>query len=364
MDSTYSDILGNIKVQSNLQVARELYFVGTRNVLARIGQRLRFLVGYRMNEFLFHGYVVPPGEIVVVMFGFEYEDAGGIPNIFLQGEKIEPHMFRNDVAYQVAVLSEYPGYVTINGEDELVAISEGEKIRLSLSVPIRVSLQNLVPLLGKFLKLEISPNQFNRNVNEWVVSIVKDIVANYTYLWTGDRDAILSELMRQLGERLPKGLAVDVDGISFIRQYPERLYEIALEFMVAEHSIQDFFDVQKGGDLYDFFHKVANRRNIRTDRDGAAFFTALAEASSQEKKMVAKWLDGLGLSVAASFVNQLYGDSGHLERERKLSEQMVLHAIRNPWLTWGERLTDAATSPISRLRALERKVEQVLASRK
>lgn len=365
MDPTYSERLDNLEIRSSLLAARELYFVGTRGVLARIGQRLRSLVGHPGNDFLFLGYVVPPGEIVIVMFGFEHEDAGGIPNVFWQGEKIEPHMFRSDVTHQVAVLSEHAGYVMISGEDELAAVSEGEKAHLSLSVPIRVSLQNPVSLLRRFLRLEKAPDQFNRDINEWIVSIVKNIVASYTHLWAGDRDAVLSDLTRQLGERLAEvGLSVDVDGVSFIRQYPERLYEIVLEFRVAEHSAQDFLKEEKSGDLYAFFHKVVDRRNARTDKDGVALFTVLTEASPHEKKMIAAWLDRLGLSIAAGFVNRLYGDRGYLEREVKLSEQVVLNAIRNPWLTWGERLTDVTVPPVSRLRALEQRVAQVSASQK
>ena len=381
MKTPFIDTLGDLEIRVDLRPLRESWFVSKKvGTLKQILRRWRRLLGgsgsgsgsARIEPF--HGYVVPPGEVVVVMFGFEHEERGGLPQVYLQGERIEPRTFTEDATYEVLVLSQNVGEIQIRGRHLLAGVDKGEG-EASIDISMGVRLHDPSLLMKEVgLKEAGDPEQFNANVSDRVGKQLRDFLVGRSdgevegvrlwsegvHLWSEDQGHLISQIIHYL--RLENiGLLANMNYIFFERRFPRSLYEIALQFINAEQSVSDYLAAGRGIDdehLRAFLQKLSAALTRSTDRDGVTLLKILYQLNLPEKKAVVDWLDDLGLVMAAKFVSDLYqGD--YPDTEVYLTQQVLLQVVRNPWLTWGEWLRDFREDPITRLRLIERRLEQV-----
>lgn len=310
--------------------------------------------------------VVPVGRVIVLSYGYEFADTGGLPEVYLAGEIITRNRLRAGVPCWALELLEFPGKVEIEASQFLPEISQSENDRASLYLSFYIRLYDPILLLrrtaGKWEKEEERLGYNQRTAEDlrvWLASLLeKDL-----RLWSDDEQDVLRRVFTEVDGYLRRiGLRVDTaeDGsaataMTFTRRYPRLLHDLAFQFIKAERLIRRLAERDKpslqGLGLSD--------RAIRAIREndepaGTALFTTLQEAPPDVKRQIADWLSEQGMQKARSFIQDL---EKYSEREAKLSEQVLLAAIRNPWLTQGEWLRKVSEPPLSRFQQIERKIE-------
>ncbi len=308
---------------------------------------------------------VPPGQVIVLSYGHEFADAGGLPEVYLAGEVVAPDPLRRGVPCWAIQLAEFPGRVDIRLSRILAAISQGGGDPASITISFYARLYDPILLLRRFGgKWEKEPDcsAFNQRVSEDVKAWLQALLERDIQIWSGDEQDVLGKIFSELDEYLRRiGLRVDTteggpaaSAVIFTRRYPLALYDIAFQFAKAERTLRHLLprgvNIPKETGLLE---EEVRRITGSEERAGVVFFRAVTDASPEARERVAQWMERSGMPDAARFIKTLY--KNFTEREIKLSEQVLLSAIRNPWLTRGEWLKEMSESPTTRFQQIERK---------
>jgi hypothetical protein len=312
---------------------------------------------------------VPVGHVVVLSYGHEFADASGLPEVYFAGEVVQRDPKRKGVPCWAVQLSEFPGRVDLQARQVLAAISQSEDDPASIRISFYIRLYDPILLLrrigGKW-EQEADRASFNRQIQADVESWLRSLLERDIQIWSGDERDVLGRIFYELDEFLRRmGLRVDTtDGgaatsaMIFTRYYPPALYDLSFQFAQAERLLRHLF--QQGANIpqatglsEEDVHRIA----VSEDRAGTALFRTLMDAAPGVKEKIAQWLEASGKREAASFIKTLY--KKYQEREIKLSEQVLLSAIRNPWLTQGEWLKEMSESPATRFQQIERRVRSI-----
>jgi len=315
------------------------------------------------------GFRVPVGSVVVLSYGHGFTDASGLPEVYLAGEVVRHDPVRKGVPCWAVQLSEFPGRVDLQARQVLAAISQSEDDPASIRISFYIRLYDPILLLrrtgGKWEK-EADRAVFNERIQADVENWLRALLDRDIQIWSGDERDVLERIFSELDEFLRRmGLRVDTtDGgtetlaMIFTRHYPPALYDLAFQFAQAERLLRHLF--QQGANIpqatglsEEDVHRIA----VSEDRAGTALFRVLMDAAPGVKEKIAQWLEASGKREAASFIKTLY--KKYQEREIKLSEQVLLSAIRNPWLTQGEWLKEMSESPATRFQQIERRVRSI-----
>ncbi|HDQ05257.1 MAG TPA: hypothetical protein ENN36_00850 [Candidatus Bathyarchaeota archaeon] len=296
---------------------------------------------------------VPPGSVFVLSYDFASQDAGGFPEVYLAGEEVSKEELRDKAECRAVELKEFPGKGEFEVETALAAISRTSEDPAAITASYRIRLHD--PLLFlRFAGGEWQANQTltepNRKVSEDLKQHLEGILRQSgLQLWSGDERNVFEKIRRQLDEYLMRiGLRIDPE-VYILRQYPQDLYEIALQFGRSEQVIRY---ENEAGHLKALAEQIglSERELVNVcaspERLGVGFFQSLIQTPQSEKERIALWLKNKGVTKAASFVERLYAteDSGpkYSDQDIKLSEQVILAAIRNPMLTIGEWLREGS----------------------
>ena len=318
------------------------------------------------------GFRIPVGSVIVLNYGHRFTDASGLPEVYLAGEVVRPDPLRRGIPCWAIQLSEFPGRVDIQAKRMLAAISRSEDDPASIHMSFYVRLYDPILLLrrtsGKWEK-EPDREAFNKRINADVQDWLKALFDRDLQIWSGDERDVLGRIFSELDEFLRRmGLRVDtIDGgtatsaIIFTRHYPSSLYDLAFQFAQAERLLRHLH--QQGENIHQKTGFTEEEISIiirSEERVGVALFRILMAAPVSVKKQVGQWLKGSGMPEAASFVEETLSNK-YQEREIKLSEQVLLSAIRNPWLTQGEWLKEMTESPTTRFQQIERRMKRISA---
>lgn len=310
---------------------------------------------------------VLPGHFIVLSYGYEFSDASGVPDVYLAGEVVARDPLRRGVPCWAIHLAEFPGRVDVRISRMLAAISRGQDDPASVNLSCYIRLYAPIDLLrrtgGKWEKENRSA--FNQRVNEDLREWLQALLERDIQIWSGDEQDVLGKIFSELDEYLRRiGLRVDTteggsttSAVIFTRHYPPALYDLAFQFAKAERALRHL--LQRGVDIAQEVGLSEEVRRIATsdERTGVAFFRAVTNASPETRERVAQWMERSGTPDAAQFIKTLY--KKFPEREIKLSEQVLLSAIRNPWLTRGEWLKEMSESPASRFQQIERRIRSI-----
>lgn len=312
---------------------------------------------------------VPPGQVIVLSYGHEFADAGGLPEVYLAGEVVAPDPLRKGMLHWAIRLAEFPGRIDIRLSRILAAISQGEGDPASITISFYTRLYDPILLLRRLGgKWEKAPDYsaFNQRVSEDVKTWLQALLERDIQIWSGDERDVLGMIFSELDEYLRRiGLRVDTteggsaaSAVIFIRHYPSALYEIAFQFAKAERTLRHL--PQRGVNVPQEIGLSEEEIRAITgseERTGVAFFSALMRASPGVREQIAQWMERSGMPDAAHFIKTLYNEFP--EREIKLSEQVLLSAIWNPWLTLGEWLKEMSESPTTRFQQIERRIRNL-----
>jgi len=316
------------------------------------------------------GFRVPVGSVVVLSYGHGFTDASGLPEVYLAGEVVRCDPLRKGVPCWAVLLKEFPGRVDIQAKRVLAAISRSEEDPASIRMSFYVRLHDPILLLrrtgGKWEK-EDDRRAFNERINTDVRDWLKALLERDLQIWSGDERDVLGRIFSELNEFLLRmGLCVDTtDGgtatsaIIFTRHYPSALYDLAFQFAQAERLLRYLH--QRGANIPQETGLTEEEVSViikSEERAGVALFQILMAASPSVKKQIAQWLKRSGMLETASFLEEALSNK-YQEREIKLSEQVLLSAIRNPWLTQGEWLKEMSESPVTRLQQIERRMRSI-----
>lgn len=326
--------------------------------------------------------VVPLGQIFVLAYDFNTYGLRGIPEVYLAGEKVRKDTLRKGEECLVFALPEFPGMVYIHAHQFLFAISQtpDDTARLEISFYLRVAkpvvlLKRLGGNLeaGNPVKGEKRITEFNEELG-WVIRRkLRQILSSRLQIWSGDEETLGMEILSLLNEELSRwGLRVDFSDdmnhpIILLREFPSSLYEIALQFSSGERML--FNLLNSGTNLGELSEETGlTERHVvllqekMQEPGGTALFTILMDAPNETRLTMAKWLERQGLGRAAKFLRELYAHEKDdvEEREIRLSEQVLLSALRNPMLTRGEWLKHKEEFDISTFQRLETRVRAAM----
>ncbi len=324
--------------------------------------------------------VVPLGQIFVVAYDFNTYGLRGIPEVYLAGEKILKDELRKDQTCLVFALPEFPGMVYVRAQQPLPAISQtsDDVARLEVSFHLRISkpvllLERLGSKLGVKGSLGEQAAALTADIERTIKDTLKQVLSSKLQMWSSDEDALGSEILSRLDEGLSRwGLRVDSSDsmnrpIVLLREFPSTLYEIALQFARGEKTLFNMLNsgtnqrpILKDTGLTERHVVILQER--KHDPSGVTLFALLTDASDDTKKKVSKWLENQGLGKAAKFLRDLYFDGEIEERNIKLSEQVLLAAIKNPMLTRGEWLKRGEEIDISAFQRMETRIRTVMAA--
>lgn len=304
---------------------------------------------------------VPVGQVIVLNYGGETADAGGLPEVYLAGEIVVRDPLRGDVPCWAVVLAEFPGKGELRLSRPLSAISVSAEDLATFHLRFFICLYDPILLLrrasGGWEKRE-DQDKFNKGLEEELQAWLEHYLEGRgVQVWSGDENAVLNGIFSALDEKL-RGMGLRVDDIALHRHYPARLYEIALQFARAESSIGHSFNEDRKQIAHDtgLSEDALMQITKSKERKGVALHRALVDAPPESRKQAAKWLEGHGLSEMSDHLKKLYSGE-YSELDIRLSEQVLLSAIRNPWLTLGERLQELSEMPATRFWEVHSQIE-------
>jgi hypothetical protein len=319
---------------------------------------------------------VPAGRIFVLSYDHDTYDQEGLPEVYLAGEVVSKNRLRGDVQCQVAELAEFPGKVSFRVIQSLTAISQTDDDVASLDASFYVRLRDPLLLLrraGGNWMTERGRATFNEEVREVIRERLGQILTSRIQLWSEDEHQLYEKIFSSLDDGLRRiGLCVDTSNanapetsIIAVRRYPANLYEIALQFAKAERTIRYMIEVGEHDKLVEqtgFSENDLRDLVVIEAETGVGLLLQLRGASPEMKEKVADWLETQGVKIAAAFVRDLYAEE-NAQQAIKLSEQVLLAAIRNPMLTMGEWLQRGSDIPQAPLfQRLQSRVERASAS--
>lgn len=308
---------------------------------------------------------VLPGQVVVLSHGGESADAGGVPEVYLAGEVATPNRLDKSAPCWAVQLKEFPGRVDVQARRSLAAISSSTEDTASLTLSFYIRLRDPLLLLrrtGAKWETEKDRDAFNRGIESDLKEWLSTLLESDLQIWSGDESSVLVRVLQSANDYLDRiGLRVDTlgggggtSGIIFRRKFPTRLYDLAFQFAQAERALRlGNIDVKTSGLSEEQVKSIASSQ----ERAGVALFKHLMEAPPDVKQRLAEWLSQQGMPEAASFIRNLYGKVR--EREVALSEQVLLSAIRNPWLTQGEWLREISESPQTRFQKIDNRIRSL-----
>lgn len=319
-------LVDNPSVQVELQILHNALVLGTRKSPHRISVR--------------------PGRVFVLAYDYETFDVGGFPEVYLDGEEITKRDLRDKAECWAIELAEFPGEIDFRITRRLAAISRTEEDVASVFASYSIRLRDPLTLLrrsGGQWEENQSREAFNQKRSEEIEQGLKSILhQSGLRLWSGDEQLVFDEIRSQLDDLLRRiGLRVDLD-IDVRRRYPRDLHELSLQFRRGEQVIHH---ESEAGQIEILAEKIGlsseNLRDIAasSERLGVRLFRALILASESTKERASEWLKSKRAQMAGTYVEELYSGE-YSEQEVKLSEQVVLWAIRNPMLTVGEWLQE------------------------
>jgi hypothetical protein len=288
---------------------------------------------------------VPTGQVYVLSHGFETVDQNGFPEIYLAGEVVERNSKRKDVDAWVAALNENAGNIRITARQRLAGISLHEEDLAQASFTLSARLQDPIQTLrqsgNKWMILE-GRKAINVMLREQIEHRIGEILHDPIQLWSGEKHDVLEVIREGLKQDLKEwGLVINTETVSLLRQYPQNLYDVVFEFAAAEQAVLDIIALKK-------FDQLADKTGISSEQmtaiqisakqsytGGDGLFFAVRDMDASKRNKIISWLKELSKAGAAGFVEQLYSGK-HSEQEVKLSEQVLLHAFRNPILGLGE----------------------------
>lgn len=346
--------VGNVWIQVDLEIVYNAFVLGRRK-------------GPRQAS-------VPVGRVFVLSHDHDTFDQEGLPEVYLAGEVVSKSRLRGKAQCWVVELAEFPGKVSFRVIQPLAAISQTEDDVASLDASFYIRLQDPILLLrragGKWMT-EQDRTSLNERVKEDIRERLRQIIASRIQLWSGDERQVYGEIFSGLdGELRRIGLRVDTTGamempIVALRRYPASLYEIALQFAKAERMAQYMIDAGQQEVLIE--QTGLSQRNLTaieaaSEERGVGLFLVLKDAPSEVKRRMADWLEEQGAKMVATFVRELYSTEPS-EQEVKLSEQVLLAALRNPMLTVGEWLQRGSEAPqVTLFQRLQSRLEMVSSS--
>jgi len=328
--------LSNVRIQVELEIVYNAFMLGGKGQPSRAS--------------------VPVGRVFVLSHDHDTYDQEGLPEVYLAGEVVSKNRLWGKAQCWVVELAEFPGKVSFRVIQPLAAISQTEDDVASLDASLYIRLQDPILLLrrvgGKWMT-EQDRISFNKRVEEDIQRRLEQVLAGRIQLWSGDERQVYDRLFSGLDGELERiGLRVDTTNametsIIAIRRYPANLYEVALQLAKAGRMAQYMIDAGQQEVLLE--QTGLSQRNLTaieavSEERGVGLFLVFKDASPEAKEKMAGWLEAQGAKIAATFAQKLYSEE-HEEREVKLSEQVLLAALRNPMLTIGEWLQKESETP-------------------
>ncbi|MFH2103365.1 MAG: hypothetical protein ABIJ39_08435 [Chloroflexota bacterium] len=290
---------------------------------------------------------VPTGQVYVLSHGFETVDQNGFPEIYLAGEVVEKNLKRKDVDAWVAALNEDSGNIRFTARQHLAGVSlhEEDLAQASFIIPARLRdpIQTLRRSGNKWMIMD-GRKAINLMLKEQIEHRISEILLDRIQLWSAEKRDVLTRVCAFLVQDLKEwGLVLNTEAVSLVRQYPQNLYDVVFEFAAAEQTILDIIAEGKSDQLAEKTGLSSEQLTAiqvsarQTYSGGDGLFLVIRDLDSNKRSRIVGWLKELSKASAAGFVEELYSGK-HSEQEVKLSEQVLLHAFKNPILGLGEGL--------------------------
>ena len=282
---------------------------------------------------------VQTGTMVYATHNQEPFDHDGMPEVYLEGERVTKSRFRRKDRCIVAGLAEQPGRFWFRLTKWLPGISESEN---DLAIAQFLYFIRLVDP-RKFLSSESrwptprGQDRLRRTIRDLIILDVQGTFQDqYIQVWSsptiGDvADMIFSSLDRKLREW---GLALMNNFVSQ-RCYPERLSQVVLQFKASERELLETREMRGNVILEWLGLGPADLMVLGNESEKYGAGAGLFIAAKRAKKPFIEWLRSEKASEAANFLEELYSGKFPL-RDVELSENVVRSAFRHPVLGLGE----------------------------
>ncbi len=310
---------------------------------------------------------VPPGSVFILLHDNEPHDHDGQDEVYYYGEEVvKSHLRRKARAVNVE-LAEFPGHIDIIARKKLLAISQrdDEVATFELSIPVQLN-DPILFLRRAGLGWRLQGNNrawleaLRRKESEWHSSLrnwIQLFICNDIQLWSGEQRKLVGRIAEMLDRKLAEwGLGIDTGLgphsamlIDTPRYYPKAANNIALQFAKAEKLVLEaaasgktFEDSLDDRALAALQVSVEQPNTVPGESLFEIIRGKLASADSEHLELIrsetADLLKRLAAPAASGFIMRLYTNDDPQENEIKLSEQVMLSAIRNPVLAVGEWL--------------------------
>ncbi|MPM20424.1 hypothetical protein SDC9_66854 [bioreactor metagenome] len=288
---------------------------------------------------------VPVGQIYVVGSSSEPIDLHGFPEIYLAGEVIDK---KDSEDSWIIALSEYPGQFRISVKHLLpgISVTKEDYANADFIIPTRISDPVLtVKRMGNKWLTEEGRKSINKVIGDQLESQISQIfIDGKLHLWIDDTQNVLDFLFTSIEKNLKEwGLSTNIDSISLLRIYPKNLYSIALEMGSVEQLIfnlsgeMELSKIQSRTGLNE--EQLLKIKNIKHQKQepGMLLFSTIQSMDQVKRGDLINWLGEIKKTNLADFVLSLYSNPSS-EVDIRFSEQVLLHAIKNPVLCSGESL--------------------------
>lgn len=288
---------------------------------------------------------VPVGQIFVATFNNDAFDQDGYPEVYLAGESITVRKGQKSKQCQIVVLTEFPGDIRFILRQPLVGISLSSEDLASVSFMLCLRLYDPIKVLqragGKWLTeadRESLDNDFNSFFYHRLIEIQQDRLG----LWSAEQREVSNRIFKSLKDDMDRW-GLQADTLSVVRRYPVLLTEIVLELARVEQYIADLPPEDRSRLIQDLGLRPEARLALEaasTQKErprGLWLVNIVRNGTEAMRQGIVKLLESQAAPSAARSIQELY-TSGHEDQEVKLSEQVLIAALRNPMLCLGEYL--------------------------
>lgn len=266
-------------------------------------------------------------------------DHDGMPEVYLDGERVTKSRFRQKDRCIVVELAEEPGRFWFRLTKWLPGISETENdlaiaqflyfIRLTdprkfLSSesrwPTAEGQARLIKTVRRLIKEDVQGTFRDKYIQVWSSPTIGDVA-----------DMIFASLDRKLREW---GLALTSNFVSQ-RSSPERLSQVVLHFKASERELLETREMRGNVILEWLGLGPTDLMVLKNESEKYGAGAGLFIAARRAKEPFIEWLRSERASEAANFLEELYSGKFPL-RDVELSENVVRSAFRHPVLGLGE----------------------------
>lgn len=307
---------------------------------------------------------VPVGRVFVLSHDYETFDQDGYSEVYLAGETVIKNPRRKDSDCEVAELAEFPGDIGFRANQFIAAVSQTEDDVAVFDLKIPIRLEDPVLVLrrsgGKWKTIEDRDNinkKVSDEINEWLEQFLRTKIQ----LWSGTESDVTNKIISAIDGMLKKwGLRVDTMGLQDLgfnilkpRSYPPLIYEIVAQLAHGEELLieayskrQDEFYNESGLTAENLSTILATSKREVTG-SGEGVFLVIKHGSNDLRNELSKWFEiQIGAITASNFIRDLYlQEPRPSQKNIRLTEQIIIAALRNPILGLGEWFEKGQMNP-------------------